>query len=372
MPRLSSIFSFRQQEALQNPVQSKNYNGAAPRVSLPDEVPAPVDRSHIAIVIITALVAVLGVNAVISISGGVDRLDGGGRLIREKWTILDSLDQPVDWLILGDSSAVEGVIPDQLEASLGGSAVNLATVANMLAIDDVWMLDEYIGRHGAPKNVVIVHVYDVWHRNVEASAFAKVPLTPGFWWSRTPSLSLTLSESVELLAFRYLPLYQSKELVKRLAADPSKLLIPPRTIQTDGFTGVDDAQPANVEYDFITHTNFLAEQPYELSDANRQALNRLVELTDKHGFNVYIANSPIFDGLKADQDFQSYFANVQNLLIELDDRSPNIHYVLCDTPSFSKEIMTYVDHVTLEGAKSFTAQLAQSISMASTCENRQQ
>ena len=336
--------------------------------SLPVEVPSRASGPQIAFVIIAALLAVLGVNFLISISGGLDRLDGGARLIREKWRILDSLDQPVEWLILGDSSADEGVIPGQLVASLGGSAVNLATVGNMLAVDDMWMLDEYISRHGAPENVLIVHVYDVWHRDIETSAFAKVPLTPGFWWSRNPSLSLSLSDSVEFLAFRYLPIYQSKKLLWRLALDPGRLLTPPKATPPDGYTAVNESQPDNVESDAVGHKNFVKKNSFELSEANRQALSRLVELTEKYSFDVYIANSPIFEGLKADSDFQTYFAQVQNLLIELDDRSPYIHYVLCDRPSFSKEIMTNVDHLTVEGAKSFTTQLGQSIASASKCD----
>lgn len=367
MPRPSYTSSSSHQEAMQNTSQSQNTNGAVTLDSLPDEVTAPVTRAQIAFVLVTAFVIVLGLNVLITISGAVDRLDGGGYLIQEKWKILNSLDQPVDWVIVGDSSANQGVIPGQLGASLGGSAVNLATVGNLLLIDDVWMLDEYIGRLGAPKNVVIVHVYDMWRRDAQAAAFAKVPLAPGFWWSKKPSLSLSVSDSVELLAFRYLPLYQSKELLKRLVKNPGKLLVSPRTIQPDGFTAVDEALPDEVESDYAVHKNFLAEQRYELSDANRQALDRLVELADSNGINVYIANSPIYEGLKADPNFQSYFENIQKLMIDLDARSPNIHYVLCNPPGFPKQSMTNIDHLTVEGAKSFTAQLTQSIITPSKC-----
>ena len=59
-----------------------------------------------------------------------------------------------------------------------------------------------------------------------------------------------------------------------------------------------------------------------------------------------------------------YFKNVWDLLIELDGRSPLVHYVLRDTPDFPKEVMTGVDHLTVEGAESFTSQLVEAISVS--------
>jgi len=352
---------------MQNTSRISETENANPRAYLPSEISKPINRRQFALVIVLALFVIFATNAIISFSGVVDRIDGGGRIIEKKWGILSSLDQPVDWLILGDSSADQGVVPTRIEESLGGRAVNLATVGNLLAVNDVWMLDEYIENHGAPNNVVIIHVYDMWRRDAETSAFAKVPLTPGYWRTGTPSLPFTISESAELMAFRYLPLFQSQNLIKKLMSDPGKIKIPPRTIQSNGFTPVADPQPTTVEFDYSVHKSFYSQEQFELSEINRQALERLVELADEYEFDVYIANSPIFDGLKVDAKFQTYFTNVQDLLINLDVRSPYIHFVLCETPSYPKELMTNVDHLILEGALSFTDTLAKSIAANQDC-----
>ena len=150
-------------------------------------------------------------------------------------------------------------------------------------------------------------------------------------------------------------------------SDPGKIKIPPRTIQSNGFTPVADPQPTTVEFDYSVHKSFYSQEQFELSEINRQALERLVELADEYEFDVYIANSPIFDGLKVDAKFQTYFTNVQDLLINLDVRSPYIHFVLCETPSYPKELMTNVDHLILEGALSFTDTLAKSIAANQDC-----
>ena len=36
--------------------------------------------------------------------------------IHQKWQLLEHLDQPVDWLILGDSSCNQGVMPADFES----------------------------------------------------------------------------------------------------------------------------------------------------------------------------------------------------------------------------------------------------------------
>ena len=289
-------------------MQSKPHNNSEPSASLPREIPRPVSRLQIVIVMIAALVCVLGLNVIISISDVIDRIDGGTQVVEQKWKILRSLDQRVDWVILGDSSASNGVVAKQLGISLGGSAVNLGTLGNMLAVDDVWMLDEYINLYGAPENVIIIHVYDMWSREVETSSFAKVPLSLGFWWSRKPALPSDIGESVELTAFRYLPLYQSKALVR----NPGRLLIAPNQIESDGFIPVEYAQPSAVKKDLKGHSGIYRAQSFVPSRVNQRAMDRLVDLTREHRINIFVANSPIFEGMKSDPDFQAYSWGFKN------------------------------------------------------------
>ncbi|MEB3357540.1 MAG: hypothetical protein VKK04_12500, partial [Synechococcales bacterium] len=42
-----------------------------------------------------------------------------------KWNLLTDLKQPADWLVLGDSSCNQGVVPEILSQELGGTALNL-------------------------------------------------------------------------------------------------------------------------------------------------------------------------------------------------------------------------------------------------------
>ena len=144
--------------------------------------------------------------------------------------------------------------------------------------------------------------------NFKLPYFAKVPLALGFWWSRKPALPSDIGESVELTAFRYLPLYQSKALVR----NPGRLLIAPNQIESDGFIPVEDAQPSAVKKDLKGHRGIYRAQSFVPSKVNQQAIDRLVELTREHRINIFVANSPIFEGMKSDPDFQAYSWGFKN------------------------------------------------------------
>jgi len=301
------------------------------------------------VVVVTVIIA----NTAVYLTDAFINLDSGAFLIRSKWNILGDLDEPVEWLILGDSSANQGVVPDQFRAQYDGNAVNLGTVGNALLINDVWMIEDYINQHGAPENVVIVHVYDMWYRRADTAVFAHTP------WDYMSDIGMfsTPKERAELALYRYVPLFQSSTQVFRAIANPSQMFKPPISIGDDGFTTVLDPNPSQVERDIESHASGALSKAFVLSSINETAINLLVDLANKHKFQIYIANSPAHEDLVALDSFQLYVSHISDLLEGIDERSPYIHYVLRDLPTFDSSVMENADHVTKEGATSFTAQL---------------
>lgn len=302
---------------------------------------------------LTVLIVLLVTNFAVYFSGTFTNLDSGVFLIRHKWQLLRELDEPVDWLILGDSSANQGVNPDLFQTQDEGTVVNLGTVGNVLLIDDVWMLQDYIEEHGVPKNVVIVHVYDMWMRDADTSVFAHMP------WDYMSDIGLfsSMKERLELLWFRYVPLYQSEKQVFRAISYPKSMFTQPIRVTSDGFTRVDSPNPEIVAQDIDSHMTRILPEDFILSPTNQLAINELVKLANEHDMNVFIANSPIHEDLVGQEAFTNYFENVSRLLVNLDQSSPNIHYVLRHTPSYDSSVMENVDHVTIEGANLFSSEL---------------
>ncbi|MCB9752657.1 MAG: hypothetical protein H6713_22105, partial [Myxococcales bacterium] len=135
----------------------------------------PTRWRSIALALALALLAFLAANALVG--RYLDRYGTnlGYVYVAHKWRVLGQLSRPVDWLVLGDSTVNQSFDPARLREREGLRAVNLGTIGNFGAIDDLWMLEEYLERFGPPEAVVVVHTYDVFHRRPPRMLFGRVP-----------------------------------------------------------------------------------------------------------------------------------------------------------------------------------------------------
>ncbi|MEB3219531.1 MAG: hypothetical protein VKN72_25300 [Nostocales cyanobacterium 94392] len=279
-------------------------------------------------------------------------------LINEKWEILFRQKKPVDWLILGDSSCNQGVVPSILNTRLNVSSINLCTIGDMLSLDDAWMLEKYIQRFGVPKNVLIVHVYDAWNREVNHSLLAKLPLNWGYWQQLEPNINLGLKDTAQLFIERYIPLYSENQSISHLLKYPGDAFNRNQSfrLEEDGLMIWEKPNPEYVEAQKKMHLDFVAKNQFNLSTTNRRALEHIAALAEKHNFNVYLANSPIYERLYEHQDFQAYFTNLQNTLDDYAAKSDRVYYIR-EPITFSKEQMENADHLIYSAAKVYTNKL---------------
>ena len=74
----------------------------------------------------------------------------------------------------------------------GESAINLATIGDATVVNDAWMLETYLERFGRPNKVVIVHAYDIWHRELKQNVVVQIPFKSfgtGFRHTLMPAIS---------------------------------------------------------------------------------------------------------------------------------------------------------------------------------------
>lgn len=265
-------------------------------------------------------------------------------VVREKWKLLLGLERPVDWLILGDSSGNQAVRPDLFETGMGVKALNLCTVGGGTLVNDAWMLESYVRRLGPPKRVVLVHVYDVWHRRPNSLVFAQIPLGGAQLARLSPDPGFTGKEQAYFALSRYLPLYFENTSLADAAMYPWKAG-QTSSLSADGFMEVLEAAPERVVADQARHLEFVRAHPFEVSPTNRAALERILALADQHQFDVVFVHSPIYDGLYAEKDFRAYFDRADQMLAELAAAHPRFHVLLEAPQTFPKEQMENTDHV---------------------------
>ncbi len=338
----------------------------APYKQLTHEIIQPLNGRSAAITVIGTIFLLLLANwAVLWYIQEYPR-NRGYWLVRQKWELLHELAAPVDWLIVGDSTGNQGLVPEVLEEQLGGTAVNLNTVGNMGAVDDVWMLEEYIERFGPPAHVLVIHSYDVWRRDVKPVFVAKTPLPWNSWQNKyVPSLSLTNEEQFNLWLVRYFPLYAENkslgEIIKEWIYAQRPIFQKRFNLQDNGYMPLMTVPASSLfRQDVQNHINFVANSSFVMSDINQQALTQLINLADTHDIDVYLAFGPLFEEVAANEAFQTYYGQVRTELQAFADRSENLH-LLPEIFTFPADQMENVDHVIFEAAKAYTSLIASAV-----------
>ncbi|BAS59562.1 hypothetical protein NIES2135_09100 [Leptolyngbya boryana NIES-2135] len=286
-------------------------------------------------------------------------------LIREKWELLLRLEKPVDWLILGDSSCNQGIDPSLFDSDLKTTSINLCTVGNMTNVNNAWMLEAYIQRFGPPRHILIVHVYDVWGRDIDPMMMARVPLQLQRLSQFEPRINQRRVTNFQVLLERYLPLYSKNQSLQEVMMFPLDSYETNRSfsLKEDGLMVWHQPNPENVEGQKTMHLSNIQQKPtFQLSNTNRQALEHIISLAEKHQFDVYLANSPIYNELYQQKEFQGYYNQVRDMLRHYANSSSRVHYVLQEPVTFPKEEMENADHVIYPAAKQYTQQLVQAIS----------
>ncbi len=330
-------------------------------IQLTKEIVEPATRRTVVLSIIIPILCVIAFNffAVWYLARYSPNI--GYLLITAKYNLVKSLPVPIDLLILGDSSGNQGVDPAVIKDKLGYSALNACTIGGTIALDDVWMLEEYLNHHEAPKAVLIVHGYDVWSRGLIIEALSKVP---GSWWQRQPDLNLTLKQKVKIYLNRYAPLYTETQSLGMVFKYPFLAFKSGLRFDPIGYTEEPVADPEQVRKDVRVHLDYLdtiTTIGEVVSQPNRKALERIKELAEKHKFDVFIANGPVYQGLYDDPDFQKYYDVVRQSIGEITATSDYLHYILDPPMTFDANKMQSADHVIASSARDYTAKIAESI-----------
>lgn len=284
----------------------------------------------------------------------------------KKWEMLLGLKSPVDWLILGDSTGLMGVDPAIISTGLGGTSINLCTVAPLGVINDAWMLDTYITRFGPPKNVLVVTYFGTWSINPWPPDVASLPLEWGFWNKLEPPLYFNFGDTCNLWLQRYAPIAMQSPKAQWMLwgywfwsrAFP-RLMNP--AIRDDGLFQNWDKLPGQVERTAQEDKIFVKTYDFDVSDSAQRALKHIRELADKDGFDVYMVDDPIWQGLFADQGFQDYFAKVQKMEVGFANTSERIHYLSGMQLSLPEPLMRDAVHALPSGAEEFTKRLVSEI-----------
>jgi hypothetical protein len=288
--------------------------------------------------------------------------NGGYRLIRTKWDILNNLKAPVDILILGDSSGNQGIDTDLIKQKTGKSAINLATIGNMLSLNDYWMLTEYINKFGqAPSCVVSIHVYDSWHKHANNAAIAQIPLSATQIIPKLSETNLDFKFQIKYLLAKYIPSWSENTSLARLVMRPWKIHKQNIPLSESGFQPWPNANPDNVLRDIKEHKEFVQKNTFKPSKENGHALRKMGELSETESFSLTIINSPMVDSLYKEKNFKHYLSDVNKFVGGIAANYDNMHHLFAIPQTFNASVMQNADHLTTEAAQVYTLHLLENL-----------
>ncbi|MEM6552995.1 MAG: hypothetical protein AAF750_12835 [Planctomycetota bacterium] len=338
---------------------------------LPDEHIPESNLRGMGVVYGLAVVVVLLLNA--GAYAFLQRMDANTfRVITEKkWELLNRLEVAGDSevsLILGDSSANQGLDPVVLSEAFGKRWVNLGTMANLMMLDGAWMLRQYIETNGPPSRVILMHTQDGYDREIHAGAFAQVPLPWQYWKDVRPRPPLGKVKVVELALARYLPLYSSNASLKLGLMYPWKVREMQPRLTADGFMPIATPSPEALTADVEAQTAALAAwveadpRPEVMRSVNRKALAEVMALASEHGFPVYFVHGPAYDGLTSARGYPERVTATAALMRELEAEHPGFRVVFKEPVVFPRADMAdSTEHVLAGAAARFTSMVAERI-----------
>ncbi len=282
--------------------------------------------------------------------------NGAYRMVAAKYGLLDASvgQEPVDWLILGDSSGAHGIDPERWSAVTGGSSLNLSTVANLLVNNDVWMLREYIERVGKPKHVVLVHAFDVWDRGYKSALIGKIPREWGYW-NTAPRVEVAPAHLSRVAVSRYLPLYSESRSLRTAFARWFRGAGDPFIMSPSGWVpplAHDAVQLKRDQEQMAKHS--LDRSSLKLSSHNLRALKVLVWVSNKYALDITLIHSPMSAELAGRRSFQSFHTHLDRALAEVTREAPRVRVVgeLWAPPG--RHLEQTVDHPNRASVPAFT------------------
>ncbi|HEY1038476.1 MAG TPA: hypothetical protein VGF30_03680 [Bacteroidia bacterium] len=278
-----------------------------------------------------------------------------------KWGILKNLNGPADWLITGDSSGNQGIETSPFKEELGETAYNLCTIGPMLTLDDSWMLEYHINKYGPPKNVLMIHVYDLWNRKADHEVLSENPVTTIFKDGLGPDLGWSYSQKAKMLSYRLFPIYSKHHGLKMLLSGEAKWFVPAAEVDSSGFNKRILPKPDNVIKDTEGHIKFVKDSAFALSDECRMGLKHIKALVDKHNIELYITMSPLHDSLYFNPYFQKYKNSIDSMLYDFAQNDKHIHLINNPPMVFKAEEMDNSDHVVGKASHTFTLHLINEI-----------
>ena len=308
-----------------------------PGESIPEREPRAVKQ------LIGAFFGMLALANVAALVGmTLQQTNFGYEVVQLKFSLADTVSEPVDWVFIGDSTCNQGISPRRFEELTGETALNLCTIGNLTVVGDAWVLERLIDNVGQPRRgVLLSHAYDVWMRDADGLGLIAAETDSSFEWRQSRALRpATFEELAQVAVGQYVPLVTRPESMHLLLYHLIRPA-PVRHFDALGFMDAGAATPDRVVRDVAGH---LAQEDddFQLSDINRQALIAVDDIAD---VPVFIVPAPMAGSLWAHDEIHRRVSDANAGVNEVASSRPGMQVVREEPWLYRDDQMHNADHI---------------------------
>lgn len=280
-----------------------------------------------------------------------------------KWGILTELDSAVDVLIIGDSAASQGIIPEIITERTGLSAINIATNAQMGYYSDVVMLEDYLRRFGVPQLVIIGNTFDVHVRPVVIKQILYQNFIPSqYWTSKYYDNGLSPIELLKITLFHHFPVISRPTTVRHILTE-SLLSRPwntdPRQLTPHGAYLNVTTKPHRFNKEVKIYKQKILDS-LPVTEGYHTGINALIKLVSEYQVPLYVVTPPVYREVVQTKGFSEFVEPREQIWTEIARQYDYIIYN-SETIKFDKILMFDANHVMDKGAEIFTLHLIEKI-----------
>jgi hypothetical protein len=278
----------------------------------------------------------------------------GVRYALPEWQGLVELSAPVDTLILGDSEAQQNLLSGPIADRLGGSIFNLGNILGTTLLSDAWMLQYYIDKFGAPRNVILLRDCMAYESGHSLELMSIVPLKWGYWDRLGPAPLWESGEERRLYISKNFPLYSESDILSYRLEHPDQLFSQP-AVTAKPYRNYSFGTIAPSDFDDILSTRpwGLYGPSFSPSADSENALRAMSDQARRLGFQLYIPAQPEWDKLYEDPDRQARVNAKREWLAQFADPE-YVHLVSSEPMVFQEEQMQSPTHLRLGAARQYT------------------
>lgn len=278
-----------------------------------------------------------------------------------------------DILILGDSAAGTSINANILQARTGLKCFNFALVGDTMMAGTYFLLRDYLLNHEDLKYIILMNVYDIWHRDIINEAllnnfqedimedFLKIVVLSDNYKCASTNIANIVSQLLpsQMYRFEIRRFFESPTGINLYIDKKEAHTIDQEMLRNRGSGSLLENDERRIRKDLLGHEKFVDSTKFKVSKINMYYLDKLLREAKQRNIYVLICFPPIFNEFYNDKVKSEYLSSYKTFIKTLPRLYDNVVLVTDDFYAVpSNRLSLTIDHLNKDESLAYTEMLA--------------